>query len=351
MKRIYLLFLLAAMLLVQSCGTSGEASTATIPQGAIPVQVIDLKPASTAVSIQGTGQFTTDDETFLSFKTGGIISQVLVSEGDAVRKGQLLATLDLTEIQTTVTQYQLAYEKALRDYERVQRLLKDSVATLEQAQNSKTALDISLQALDAARFNRDFSQIRALRDGFVLKKMANAGQQISSGVPVFQTVGSNQSSWKLKVNLSDRDWAAIREGDPAEIFPATAPDRAFAAKVYKKAQIADAATGTYQVTLEFTSEATPQLASGMFGTAIIQSVNARDSWLIPYESILDANGGKGYVFVTEDGKVARKIQVTLGKILTDQVQVTDGLQNFRQLIVSGSAYLNDLSPIQIPAKP
>jgi multidrug efflux pump subunit AcrA (membrane-fusion protein) len=190
----YLLLPVIGVTFLQSCGTKGNSMNTEIPKGQIPVMVQEIQLSEGTLEIDATGQFTTDDETILSFKTGGIIAQVLVSEGDQIRKGQLLATLDLTEINTSVTQAKLGYEKAKRDYERVQRLLADSVATLEQAQNSKTALDIAAQSLEAAKFNQDYSQIRAVRDGNVLKKFINEGQQIASGSPVFQTNGSGKGT-------------------------------------------------------------------------------------------------------------------------------------------------------------
>lgn len=349
MKRFIptLLFLIPGILVLNACGTDGKAINNAIPQGSIPVKVTSIELSENKMDIQGTGQFTTDDETLLSFKTGGIISQILVSEGDYIKKGQVLATLDLTEINTGVAQAELGYEKALRDYERVQRLLTDSVATLEQSQNSKTALDIASQNLQAAKFNQDYSLIRAVSNGYVLKKFANPGQQISSGSPVLQTNGTGKGNWKLKVALSDRDWATVQEEDKVEITTPVQPDKAYQAMVKRKAKVADAMTGTYLVEIEFSETAPEYLASGMFGTATIHCSTTQPTWYIPYEAVLDANGGKGFVFVTQDKETAQKISVVLGRVYPDKVQVISGLEGYDQLIVAGSAYLSDQSSISI----
>ncbi|MBK8884570.1 MAG: biotin/lipoyl-binding protein [Bacteroidales bacterium] len=117
-----------------------------------------MNQAEVTGSVQSSGQFTTDDETMLSFKTGGIVDRIYVKEGDKIRKGQLLATLDLTEISSQVNQSQIAYEKAARDYNRIENLQKDSVASLEQLQNSKTGLELAKQQLAAAKFNLQYSK-------------------------------------------------------------------------------------------------------------------------------------------------------------------------------------------------
>jgi RND family efflux transporter MFP subunit len=303
-------------LVLNACGTDGKASNNVIPKGSIPVKVSPIVMSENKIDIHGTGQFTTDDETLLSFKTSGIINQILVSEGDYIKQGQLLATLDLTEINTEVTQAKLAYEKALRDFERVQRLLADSVATLEQSQNSKTALDIASQNLQAAEFNKDYSLIRAVSNGYVLKKFANPGQQISSGSPVLQTNGTGKGNWKLKVALSDRDWATVQEDDRVEIITPVQPERLYQAHVKRKAKVADTMTGTYLVEIEFSETAPDHLASGMFGTAIIHSSTTQPTWYIPYDAILDANGGKGFVFVTKDNANSPKNKCGFGKSLS-----------------------------------
>lgn len=279
--------------LISACSTSESKEQIKIPTDKIPVRVWNIEKYEGAIALHGSGQFTTGDETTLSFKTGGIISQVLVSEGEHIKKGQLLAQLDLTEINTSVAQAQLGYEKALRDYERTERLYKDSVATLEQIQNTKTALAIANQGLKAVQFNKAYSEIRAPKSGYVLQKFINAGQQISSGAPAFQMSGANEDSWKLKVALSDKEWAQISAGDSAKIYSAVNPDIGFPAHVHRKARQADPYTGAYTVELTFKERVPQQLANGMFGTADIYCAQNGGSWNIPYEALLDANGGYG----------------------------------------------------------
>ena len=85
----------------------------------------------------------------------------------------------------------------------------------------------------------------------------------------------------------------------------------------------------------------------MFGRSTIYPTAKTEGWQIPYSSLLDAQGDEGFVFVTDDQKSAKKVAVKLGKISNETVQVISGLENFPYLIISGSAYLNDQSPIQI----
>jgi RND family efflux transporter MFP subunit len=344
-KRLTFLPVLSLLFLL-GCSNSTPTET-SVPQvgEAIPVSLFPLKSAAMASSVAVSGTFSTKDETLLSFKLSGIVAKVLVEEGDAVKSGQIVASLDLTEIQAGVRQSKLAFDKANRDHQRAARLYTDSVATLEQFENSKTALDIAEQQLSAANFNLSQSQIRATKSGYVLKKFVNAGQLVASGSPILQINGASSGEWILKVTLSDQQWSTIQLSDPAEISPA-ASSSWITAKVSQKSQAADPVTGTYWVELKPASTANVPLASGMFGKARIQPSQTVQGWEIPFESVLDANGTSGFVFVV-DGQKAKKVAVKLGKITPTAIQVVSGLENYTSLIVSGSAYLTDGSTIEV----
>ena len=145
MKPIYLALSIIVLSGFLNACRDAKSSPALNTREVIPVKIMNLQQQMAQQAIEVSGQFTTEDETFLSFKTGGIINQVLVKEGDQVHKGQLVATLHPDEINAQVQQVKSNYEKALRDYTRYSNLYRDSVATLEQLQNAKTTLDIALQ--------------------------------------------------------------------------------------------------------------------------------------------------------------------------------------------------------------
>jgi RND family efflux transporter MFP subunit len=345
MKKRHSFFPVISLLFLLGCSNSTPTDTSTPQAGqGIPVSLFPLQAAAMTTSVTASGTFTTKDETLLSFKLGGIVAKVHVEEGDAIRSGQIVASLDLTEIQAGVRQSKLAYEKALRDHQRAARLYTDSVATLEQFENSKTALDVAEQQLNAANFNLAQSQIRASTSGFVLKKFVNPGQLVASGTPILQTNGAASGTWILKVTLSDQHWSSIQIGDQADINVASSANW-IPAKVSQKSQSADPVTGTYWVEISPESTKELSLASGMFGKARIQPTQAVQGWEIPFESVLDANGDTGFVFVA-DGSKAKKVKVQLGKITPNGIQILGGLENYKSLIVSGSAYLSDGSTIE-----
>ena len=351
MKNIKYMSLLLSIPLFYACSSHTVVAHNDNSTDTIPVKVMPLKQQNGDASISVSGQFTTDDEAMLSFKTGGIISNLTVKEGDAIKKGQLLATLNPTEINAQLQQAQLANEKAQRDYQRTQNLYKDSVATLEQLQNSKTALQQAQQQLNLLTFNRQYSEIHAPHDGYVLKKLANAGTQVTAGTAVLETNGAQSGKWLLRVNISDSEWAQLQKDDHAEIQTTALPGQMLEGVITRKSEGVDAGTGTFTADITLTGKKPQAIAAGMFGKATIitsrQNSNANGSWQIPYEALLDGDGSNGYVFVTNDDKTAHKVKVTVAGINKNTATITSGLEQAKALIVSGSAYLTDNSTITI----
>ncbi|WP_316805220.1 efflux RND transporter periplasmic adaptor subunit [Pedobacter nototheniae] len=346
-KKFFYPILILAALGFNAC-KNHKAETDTIGnQDTIPVKIMPLKVEDANHAILSSGQFTTNDETFLSFKNGGIINKIYVKEGDAVSKGQLLASVNQTEISAQVQQVNLSYQKAERDYARASKLFKDSVATLEQMQNAKTALQVAKQQLDAVKFNQNYSEIRATSNGYVLKKLANDGQVVGPGTPVLQINGAKQSKWLLKIGLSDAQWAVLKIGDRATITTDALPQKILQAKVSRKAEGIDPQSGTFGVELTLNDADVKGLAAGLFGKANIIPTKTTSSYSIPYDALLDAGENEGYVFITDDEKTAKKIKVQLGAIQNDKINITSGLENATALIVSGGAYLTEGSKIRV----
>jgi RND family efflux transporter MFP subunit len=207
-------------------------------------------------------------------------------------------------------------------------------------------MEVAQTQFEAASFNRSYSEIRAVSNGYVLKKMANEGQVIAPGSTVIQTNGASQNLWKLRVGVSDREWALISVGDKATVTTDALPGVTLNALVSRKAEGTDGVSGAF--TLELTLErSTAPLASGLFGKATIQASRAQTVWSIPYESLLDGNAQLGYVFTTNDSKVALKKSVIVSDINRDQILISGGLEDSKFLIVSGSAYLRDSSAITV----
>jgi len=347
MKKIQLLSLIAAMSVLYSCNEEDKSKNPLGETDVIPVKISAVSAFGLPHKINATGLVSTENEAKYSFKIGGVINRVLVEEGQFFKKGQLLATLNSTEISAGLEQASLNVDKTQRDYTRAVNLYKDSVFTLEQLQNTKTALDIAQKAKEAIAFNERYSKIYAASDGFVTQKIANEGEVIGAGTPVFiinETNGNN--NYLLKVGVTDREWSAISPGQAAKVTLDGYAGKEIDAFVFRKSQAADRALGSFQVELKLKLKDIKP-AVGMFGKAEISTNSDEHVNVIPYSSLVEADGDKAFVFAPEGTGKVRKIPVTISKIDNQQVYLREGLADVKEIVVSNSAYLNEKSTIKI----
>jgi multidrug efflux pump subunit AcrA (membrane-fusion protein) len=123
MKLINLMIILIIVLMVFSflvgCGSAPQEKPG---ENAVPVKIVAVSRQPLAIPIFTSGTLFPGSMIKLSFKIGGIVDQLRVDEGDTVKRGQLLASLNLAEIAARHQQARSAWLKAQRDAERVKNL-------------------------------------------------------------------------------------------------------------------------------------------------------------------------------------------------------------------------------------
>ncbi len=346
MKKIQLTFVVLSVLLL-SCSEKKEDQNTLVEPEVITVKVTPLRAQEIPTSIAATGLVSTEDQANYSFKIGGVISRIYVDDGQFFRKGQLLATLNTTEIDAGLAQAHLNVAKAQRDYSRAHNLYKDSVFSLEQLQNIKTSLDVALKAKQATAFNEKYAKIYALTDGFVAKKLANEGEIVSGGMPVFLTNSTQKrNSYLLKVGVTDREWASIKTGQPATVTLDGYPDKKIEAVVFRKLQTADQEIGSFQIELKLKLDQFVP-AVGMFGKAEITTDRTEEGLVIPYNALIEADGDEGFIYSPIANNKVRKVPVHILKFDNKRIFLKEKPQGISKVVISNSAYLNEQSTIKI----
>ena len=300
MKKLFQPFILVFALgfTLVSCSKPEKEKSAllAIDESAIAVKLEPVEQGEFTLPVTSSGLISTETESRLSFKVPGIITKIYVKEGDAVNKGQLLASLDLTEIDAQVSQAKNNFDKATRDLERGQRLLKDSAATLEQIQNLQTGYNVAQEGFRIASFNRQFSTIHAIAAGRVIKKFVNEGELATTGVPVVMVNSAGQNDWIVKVGLPDVDWVRVKAGDKVKVTTDAYPGVELEGILGSINEGAEVVTGLYQAEVKV-NPGGKKLASGLFAKVRIIPSSKAKSWSVPIEAIVEGRGNSAYVFV------------------------------------------------------
>lgn len=340
---------LPVSLLLVSClstACSSPTETANTSPDRQPVRVIVVAEQSQQSRISASGVVSNAEATRLSFKTGGIVAKITVDAGDRVRAGQLLASLNSTDVDAQLEQAKTAADKAVRDFERAQRLFAQGVIAEQAVQDAQSQQQATQAALQSARFNRNQSSIRAMADGIVLERLAEPNETVAPGAPIL-VVGREDLGWQLEVGVSDRVAPSLKVGDTAMVQLNSSPETAIAARIKDIGASVDKRTGTITVRLSLTKHSTLRYWSGQVGHADLPVHQGNASGLrVPLAAVLEINKDQGHVFVIEDN-VAKRRKVAVANLQTDTIEVLSGLRAGEQLVVEGAAWLNADAPVHI----
>ena len=310
------------------------------------VTVAKVTPSSAPLSLESSGILASKAEMNLSFKTGGIIAGIYADEGQVVKKGQLLAKLNLAEINAAVVQAQATLDKATRDYERINNLFQDSVATLEQRQDTRTALEVAQANLQVAEFNRQYSVIYAPQAGKILKRKAEVNELVEAGNTIFE-FASAQSAQVIRIGVSDHNIVRVQLQDSAQVHFDAYPNIVFPANISEVAESADERTGVFE--LELTVDAQGyNLKNGFIGKVKVFINTDEHYYKIPMDALVEADAQSASIFVKDAiEQRAKKMKVTPLHIGNDYFTALADTGISLDIITSGVAYLQDGMMVKI----
>lgn len=340
-KHICIYIFFSVLITIFSCKDAGKKTTSLTDT--IPVRVHRLKSVKMSLPVRTSGKLFSKTEVRLSFKTGGLIRSIYTDEGKSVKKGQILAQLYLSEIQSRVNKAKQGLEKARRDFHRAKNLYEDTVATLEQFQNAQTALEVAESNLHIARFNLRHSYIRAPADGKILKKLAAENEMTAPGHPVF-LFGSSEKEWIVRVNVTDKDIVKLNLNDTAEILLDAYPEKCLKARVTETGEFADPYTGTFEVELTLYNTDI-RLISGLICTAMIYPSEKQSWFKVPYSALVSGEGNRAVIYIAK-GNTFSKSTIKVIK-QPDFMLAKSGLKENMLIITKGQNELKKNSKILI----
>ncbi|MET0286007.1 MAG: efflux RND transporter periplasmic adaptor subunit [Polyangiales bacterium] len=335
--------LLVGALALSACNSEARASERVVGAATIPVRLAEVERGTLEVPLRGSGTLGARHELDLSFKVGGVISQVSVEAGARVRKGQLLAVIDATELQAQLTSARQTLDKAERDAARVKALHDNGTMPLVEAQNAATGLELARAAVESASFNVLHSKLVAPEHGVIDRRSISAGEVVAPGRPVFHlsTAGVGPVA---RVNLIDRDILAVKLGDQAEVTLDARPEQTLRAHVTQLASMATPGVGTFAVELTVDDPAARALPSGLTIKARIAHQET-DALRVPVSALVEGRGRVAAVYVVDDDK-AKRVPVRVQRLAGDHALLAAN-EALHAVVVSGASMLHDGALVRV----
>lgn len=335
--------LAAPALLVVALAASGCAPGARaappVPDPAVPVRTAIVEVGPVQRPIRAAGTVAAKDEWDLSFQVGGRLAEVAVHDGEPVRRGQVLARLDATELAAGVAQARAALAKTERDRERARALRASEAIARAEADDAETAAEVARARLDAATFTLRNATLIARDDGWVDRRLAEPGEVVPPGKPVLHVSGRSRG-FVVRASLPERDVLGLAPGDAASVRLDAAPGEAIPGRVSEIARSAGRGTGTYPVEIRLDPGGAPRtLLAGLTAKVeIARTVGAAAA--VPLAAVLEGDGDRGVVFLAE-GDRARRVPVRIAFLQGERAVLASGLSGGARVITEGAARLAD----------
>jgi RND family efflux transporter MFP subunit len=301
------------------------------------VGVTEIAPVKFDHYVQTQGSVEAEDNIAVSPKSPGVITQVYVTEGQQVSKGQALAQIDNSILVGSIQSMKSQLELAKTVFERQQNLWNQKIGTEVQYLEAKSRKESLERQVSSLEEQNNALRIKSPINGTVDEVMAKAGEAVSPGQPAFRVV--NTSDLKLTAKISEAYSTQIKKGNKVKV---TIPElkKDLESTVTFVGRTIDPLSRTFTVEIKLPSH--KDLRPNMTGIVKIIHHTEPTALVVPINAVQNVNEEK-IVFVAEtNGKntVARKKVVQVVGVYNGQAQIT-GINAGDKVVTFGYQGLND----------
>lgn len=317
-----------------------EAENAALSQNATQertnIEIINLKPVEITDSIILPGVVEPWESVTIKAEETGRIVEILKDEGDAVKKGEVIAKIDNRDYLSAVKEAKANVDQTESDLERNKALYKKKIIS-ESKYDSIVAPALSAEALlEKAELKLERTEIKASFDGVINKRYIQLGALVSPGTPIADILDTK----KVRVNIFIPESDVLKVADLAEADIMLTQDRntVLRGKTIFLSQQPAAGAQAYKLQMVVDNK-DGKLRPGMFVESNIVRGVISDALAVPIYAVLPL-GDKMYCYVEEDG-VARVREVVAGTISGDKIEIISGLTESDNVIIKGQRQVDD----------
>lgn len=309
-----------------------------------PVVTLEFAPNDVALAqmrelrqvIPLSGNLQAVNQTMVKAKVSGEIREALVREGEAVKRGQILARFDSVDFQSRLDEKIANLEGARAQLGLAEKNQQNNLFLVRQKfisqnayDNTQSSLQVSQATLksyqaqvDLARNALRDTEVRSPLDGFVAKRHVQAGEKVSQDTPLFAIVDLTRMELQAPVPASDIP--NVRIGQEASIRVDGNDKKQYSGRVERINPASEAGSRSINVYIAVTNPEN-SLKVGMFASGELRLSSASTVLAIPISAVHSENG-QPYVFTLEAGKLVKR-PVELGQSTEQEglVEVRTGL--------------------------
>ena len=329
------ILVLLAILMVCSCGERKESGA----KAPTRVKTQLLSPALSDDAQTYVGIVEEREGTAVSFTSMGVVKRVLVNEGQAVGRGQLIAEMDDTQARNLLSGAEAAMNQANDALERYKMLHDNGSLPEVHWVEIQSKVAQAKSQLEVAKKNLADCRLTAPVSGIIGKKLVGAGETALPSQAVVTIL--DISSVKVKVSVPEAEISGINASTPSSIAVEAAQVTVSGGKIEKGIQ-ADALTHTYEVRINV-QNANRKLLPGMVASVkfIAEGSQSIAGKSLPVTAVQKAADGALFVWTVAKDSTAHRAKVSIGATNGNHVAITDGLDKGQRIVTEGYQKLSE----------
>jgi RND family efflux transporter MFP subunit len=357
MTKIYTLLLFIAASTLSSCGSKVQKPEIDNSPG-IQVRVNEAGTNNSSPFLSTSGKIEAANSADLSTRMMGFVDKIHVNVGDNVKKGQLLVSINNTDlsaksaqVNASITEAEAAFSNAEKDYNRFKNLFAENSASQKELDDMTARYEMAQARLEGARQMKNevgaqysYVNLRAPFSGTITNKFIDEGAMASPGQPLLSIEAPG--NFEVITPVPESEISQIKPGAEVNVLVKSL-GTTLKGKVTEVSTSAKNTGGQYLVKIAL-DKTTEPILSGMYTTVQFpaEKTTAPAMVLVPKESLVNYGQLTG-VYTVSDSNTALLRWLRLGRTFGDSVEVLSGLTLDERYIVSAESKLYNGAKITI----
>ena len=259
-------------------------------QPIVTAQNVQIKDFVHKIEVQGAVE--TDKNAMINAEASGTIRRLHVKEGDVVKQGQPLITIDAAVLSSQIQELETQLELATFMFDKQKKLMEEGVGTeieYEQAKAQKNSLEKSIQTM---RSQQGKSVVRAPFSGVVDEVMVSVGDLASPGIPLMRIVNNNDV--KITASISENYLSKVYEGTNVELMFPSLNDTVIVSEITSRGNFIDPVNRTFRIRIDV--EKNNLLLPNQLAKVQVTDFSRKDAIVVPLGAILQDTRNNNYVY-------------------------------------------------------
>jgi RND family efflux transporter MFP subunit len=276
-------------------------------------------------------------------KVSGNLERNFVEMGTYVRRNQILALIDTTELFQQYQQTNATFQNTSLLLERAKQLFERNLSAKQDMDNAEAAMKVAKANYDAAATHLSYAHIIAPFNGFVTRRFLDAGALVSASTSTLFTM-MYLDSVKIIVYVPEKDLSQMYHVRMAKVTLDAFPNQEFTGYVSRFSEAVDLTTRTMPIEVDIPNHSRI-IKPGMFATISFIVSERHDALTLSSDDLLKDDNGY-FVFIS-DGKKAHQIRIAIGNETNSHTEILSGLSGDEDVITTGQQFVKEGTTLTI----